>query len=709
MAQMINTNILSLNAQRQLNKSQITQNQAMERLSSGVRINSAKDDAAGLAIATGMQSQIKGINQAVRNSNDGISLTQTAEGAMDEMTNILQRMRELSVQSANDTNSSSNRVSIQKEIDQLHEELDRIASVTQFNGINILDGSGGSTTLQIGANSGETVSFSIDPVTTSALGLNAVSGLGDLNSGRVSGTPPLEGEVSVNGIDIDEPESGSAGDIAKVINDKQGLTGVNATAYNAVKGKAGIDGRTDGALTIDIDNTGPITIGVTASPQELINTINRDVGGVTASLDSDGKLLLSNDTGKSIAITGGAQVGLNDDTSEGYVSLVSSDGQPVKVGMGSAETATAAKVQDIGFNVSSGSDVVKGGDVGEKAITANDGIEINGIALGSVKGTSAGAKAFAINALSSQTGVSASAETQVEYSVNVGSMAAEGVSGFSINGATVDMTGVTSVDKIVSNINASGIQGVVASTDSETGKLVLTSQAGSDIAVDTVGSSVFGVDAINVAASDAPTTAPATGATAADGATDTATTADATGATDTAAAPKTAAAGATDTSGINYIDTSNGVITRGEITLTGENGRDVTIISKATSQSAQEAAFDKLGLTDTGGNNGAVGKGLSVSTAENASNSIDRIDEALNKITDSRSNLGAIQNRLGSTISNLENVSQNLSAAKSRIYDADYAVETSKMSKAQILQQAGTSMLSQANASTQNVLSLLQN
>ncbi len=185
MASVVNTNVMSINAQRQLGKSQATQNEAMERLSSGLRINSAKDDAAGLAISTGFQSQITGINQAVRNANDGVSMTQTAEGSMDEMTNILQRMRELSVQSANDTNSSSNRAAIQEEVDQLHSELDRIAETTQFNGINLLDGSSGSTTLQIGANSGETLSFSIDAVTTKDLNLNAVSGTGDLNGGRV--------------------------------------------------------------------------------------------------------------------------------------------------------------------------------------------------------------------------------------------------------------------------------------------------------------------------------------------------------------------------------------------------------------------------------------------------------------------------------------------------------------------------------------------
>jgi len=160
MPQIINTNIMSLNSQRQLNKSQLMQNEAMERLSSGLRVNSAKDDAAGLAIATGMESQIRGINQAVRNANDGISMSQTAEGAMDEMTNILQRVRELSIQAANDTNSASNRASIQTEVDQLYDELDRIANVTQFNGVNVLDGSVGSTTLQIGANAGENLTFS---------------------------------------------------------------------------------------------------------------------------------------------------------------------------------------------------------------------------------------------------------------------------------------------------------------------------------------------------------------------------------------------------------------------------------------------------------------------------------------------------------------------------------------------------------------------
>ena len=152
MALTINTNVMSLNAQRNLGTSQSQLAKSMQRLSSGLRINSAKDDAAGLAISDRMTSQIRGLNQASRNANDGISLAQTAEGALQESTNILQRMRELAVQSANDTNTSSDRASLQAEVSQLQSELDRIAETTTFNGKNLLDGSLGGAKFQVGAN-----------------------------------------------------------------------------------------------------------------------------------------------------------------------------------------------------------------------------------------------------------------------------------------------------------------------------------------------------------------------------------------------------------------------------------------------------------------------------------------------------------------------------------------------------------------------------
>jgi len=657
MPQIINTNIMSLNSQRQLNKSQLMQNEAMERLSSGLRVNSAKDDAAGLAIATGMESQIRGINQAVRNANDGISMSQTAEGAMDEMTNILQRIRELAIQSANDTNSTSNRQSIQAEVGQLYDELDRIANVTQFNGVNVLDGSVGSTTLQIGANAGENLTFSIDSVTTRDLNLNAVSGLGELNGGRVNtNAATLADEITINGVALSAVANSSdrAVSMAAAVNASSGITGVSASAYNTVEGVGNQSGVT---ANLVINGT---AIPPTGSMSELVDTINRDVAGVVASIANNGALLLSNDTGASIDIgAGGSEVGLVDDNYNGFIALTSSDQSKIELGTGTATTASATQLQEFGFNLATGSDKITGGEVTAGVISGADGIQINGIDLGAVTGTSAADKAFAINAITDQTGVSASATTEVQYEVLISQMAVESV--FTINGLSIDFTAATattppaSLDDVVATINASGIQGVVATADNATGRIIFTSQSGGDLSISSVVGDVFN-----------------------------------------------------DTAGV--IVNTNGAtqITRGEITLTGAAGKDVSVTSNANSEAAKDTALGKLGLVDFGGSASAIGTGLSVLTVANAENTINRIDAALEQVSNSRAGLGAIQNRLASTISNLENVSQNLSASKSRIVDADFAAETSKLSKAQILQQAGTAMLSQANASTQNVLSLLQ-
>ena len=159
MAQTINTNIMSLTAQRNLSRSQNTLATSIERLSSGMRVNSAKDDAAGLAIAERMNAQVKGMNVAIRNANDGISLAQTAEGGLNEIGNMLQRMRELAVQAANGTNSADDRDNLNAEFTALDEEIGRIASVTQFNGMKILGSAAGSFVFQVGANSGETMTI----------------------------------------------------------------------------------------------------------------------------------------------------------------------------------------------------------------------------------------------------------------------------------------------------------------------------------------------------------------------------------------------------------------------------------------------------------------------------------------------------------------------------------------------------------------------
>ncbi len=182
MALVINTNIASLNAQRNLNASQGDLNTALERLSSGLRINSAADDAAGLAISDRMTSQIRGLNQAARNANDAISLAQTAEGALDETTNMLQRMRELAVQAANDTNTSADRASLDAEFQSLIEEINRIATSTAFNGKTILTGSyaspGSGMVFHVGANADQTISVTIGGASAQALG----SGSANINA-----------------------------------------------------------------------------------------------------------------------------------------------------------------------------------------------------------------------------------------------------------------------------------------------------------------------------------------------------------------------------------------------------------------------------------------------------------------------------------------------------------------------------------------------
>ncbi len=175
MSVIINTNIASLNTQRNLNKTQLGLQRSMQRLSSGLRINSAKDDAAGLAISDRMSAQIRGLNQAARNAQDGISLAQTAEGALDETTNLVQRMRELAVQAANDTNTTTDRKSMDDEFQQLKAEITRIASKTQFNGQNVLNGSMASgMNFQVGANANEVISVQIQSMGASGLGITAL-------------------------------------------------------------------------------------------------------------------------------------------------------------------------------------------------------------------------------------------------------------------------------------------------------------------------------------------------------------------------------------------------------------------------------------------------------------------------------------------------------------------------------------------------------
>ena len=268
MPQIINTNIGSLNAQRNLNASQGAASTAMQRLSSGLRVNSAKDDAAGLAIAERFTSQIKGLNQATRNANDAISLAQTAESAMTSVTDNLQRIRELSVQSANATNSTSDRAALQTEAAQLKSEIDRVANQTSFNGTKLLDGSFTSALFQVGANAGETISVSgIQNSTIAALGsVTAASTQSTVVSG-LTATVAVTGSLTVNGTDIGAlaavgTSQERAAQVVDAVNKVATTTNVNAyldatTGRIVMTSNAGITlGGTDDSTLTGFDGAG---------------------------------------------------------------------------------------------------------------------------------------------------------------------------------------------------------------------------------------------------------------------------------------------------------------------------------------------------------------------------------------------------------------------------------------------------------------------
>ena len=580
MALMINSNVASVNAQRQLGLNSGDVDRASERLASGRRINSASDDAAGLAISNRQTSQIRGLDQAIRNANDGVSLIQTAEGALGESTNILQRMRELAVQSSNGTNSDADRSTLNAEVQQLKLELDRIAETTSFNGRNILDGSLGEVDVQVGSQSGEFISFEIDGFNSASLGGSSgdvvgktvQSGLAGLQAFTAAGSATT---LNVNDVAITTSLSAitNIDDALTVINGElegkgaEASTIVNVEATSAGDGvmRAGSDTLT---LTLHdkFGNDQAVIITDTNSMDELVERINSETQ-ISATLDDRGRLQLAAEnaetitvgvTGNGAAATGLAGVATN-------FSLVfndtSAEGNGVKV-----ESAMAASTFAINTGLNSSDD--DGNLRGELVRTstgalAEGDLVINDVAIGAIA-TAANASGTtdnvikAINELSDQTGVVAYAG------------------------------------------NAAGTS------------LELRSTTGADIAIE------YG---------------------------DNATTAN--------------------------VERMTGLQERNSVSGAGSVA------------------------------------GVDVGTQAGSQRAIDVIDKALEQINSQRSDLGAINNRLDFTISNLSNVSENTVAARSRVVDADFAKETAELSRAQVLQQASQAMLAQANSRPQQVLSLL--
>jgi len=423
----INTNVASLNAQRNLTGSSSALGRSFERLSSGLRINSARDDSAGLAIASRFSSQIRGLNQAVRNTNDGISLAQTAEGALQESQNILQRVRELSVQSANDTNSASDRESLQAEVDQLTAELDRIATTTQFNGSKILDGSFLGSRFHVGANSRETITVNVQDARSSALGRQSRTD-GDYVDATIS---LATGDVQINGVSIrgtvaaDDTLSSTLNDgsaIAKAaaINDSSKFTNVRAIVNKAVDDT---NGQVQGG---DLDSTNYITIngetitGVTVQQDDaddtLVNAINAVTTktGVIASLDENSRLVLTAEDGRNIDVvtagTGNNITGLTQETLRGSITLQSEDAVSLTT---SANAAAAIGLGDPGGNPEiygvNSQNAVKTIDIRTRE-GANLAIDIADVAIGQVSSIRASLGAIQNRLESTVNNLSATAE-----------------------------------------------------------------------------------------------------------------------------------------------------------------------------------------------------------------------------------------------------------------------------------------------------------
>ncbi len=371
MAQVINTNIASLTAQRNLNKSQGMLNQSLQRLSSGLRINSAKDDAAGLAIANRFTTQIRGLNQAIRNANDGVSLAQTAEGALVEANNILQRIRELAVQSSNATNSASDRSALNAEVNQLKTELTRISSTTSFNGIKILDGSYNNQNFQVGSEAGASNKISVSISSTAATDIGNYGGIAN-NASNQEGTGstsaaasalsattmPVEAQTltisSSNGSStVDIADASSAETIASQINTITGTTGVKATAETKAT-LSGLSGNGTVSFTL-VTGSGSAAISASVTTGDLGNLateINKFTGttGVTASV-SGGTLTLTEGSGKDIGIENFANTAATD-ASITFKGSAESSGVTLTTAGGTAVTDSAYATGEITFTSS---------------------------------------------------------------------------------------------------------------------------------------------------------------------------------------------------------------------------------------------------------------------------------------------------------------------------------------------------------------------
>lgn len=606
----VNSNISSLNAQRNLNTSQSALTTSLQRLSSGLRINSAKDDAAGFAIAERFTAQIRGNDQAARNANDGISLAQTASGDLDQIGANLQRIRELAVQASNSSNSASDRASLNNEANQLIQEIDRVASNSSFNGIKLLDGSFAAKSFQVGANSSASDQISIASISsarTSALGVGSGSSYSTVKSGSaVKAGVLVAGDLTINGKNVG---SSSADGVSYIGASSSGIA--KAAAINAVSAETGVTATVSATTVAGTAATGFAT--AIAAGNILINGV--DIGAISAAATAQerGGQVSAAINAKS------SQTGVTAtfDTTTGAVALTAADGRNITIGNDGTTTAVvvAASTSGLGAATTIGS-ATAGDTTATLAIagtTYRSTVTLSssgsaGITLGSGGGTGSGS------------GTTAVGQTTA---INAGDITVNGVS----IGAVAADSGSANAS-LIQAINAVSAQtGVVAGNSA--GKLTLTSATNGGIEIVTKGT--------------------------------------ATEANTSFALGRTTIAGA------------------------GLSSSNFTAGYKAATATVG-AGVSSLDLTSTAG----------------ALSAIDTIDAAINTVTKTQGALGAYQNRFESTIASLQTTSENLTASRSRIKDADFAKESAALSRAQVLQQAGTAILAQANQSAQGALSLLR-
>jgi flagellin len=679
MAQVINTNIASLNAQRNLNRSQGQLATSLQRLSSGMRINSAKDDAAGLAISERFTAQIRGLNQAIRNSNDGISLAQTAEGALGEVTNNLQRVRELAIQAVNATNSASDRAAMQQEVAQLISEIDRVATQTNFNGVKLLDGSFTAQTFQVGANVGETISVASIADTTAA-GLSLSDGTA-VATGNVGATALSAGDLTINGVDVGAVAADAAA-IATAI----AATNSNITATATNQKTIAFADVVGTALTATNSTAGTNFTDIVVAA--AVPTDSAVTGAFTDTVQNNGDTL-------TLTIDG--------------ISVINFTDSGTNFTAANAQTAINNFISgNSGYSIASGT--VAGGDL---VIRKADGSDMNIVQGGSLAGT-AGFQAAGF--VANHTGGTV-AGSPVTYQLTIDSLSVINQTvnpGQDLTEAELD-TAINSF--ISSNSSAYSKTGSLAG-----GNLVITKADGSDMAIVQTGSGLTGLTGTHTGGS--PLVAPSY-SFALDGTNINLTSAisgnDATVTGTEVAAAISAVSGfsATYSSGnlvITKTDGSNFTLGEAGSDAAGSEGLassttttyrgSVSVTSTGEDLEIGGTAPNKAGLT--AGTVAESGNTLTVETVSGANALITAIDTALNTVNGARATLGAIQNRFESVVTSLQTSSESLSAARSRIQDTDFAAETAQLTKSQILQQAGMAMMAQANQLPQGVLSLLQ-